>query len=365
MDFYGPSLHLPNPDPVLRKLGKDESVYRAILSDAWVCGCMRVRKAGVRSRRWEIDRGKTKTKRTREVERILKDLDVRRIISSILKAVPFGFQPLEILWQRAGSLIVPSDIVARPRTWFLFDADNRLRFRSKLNDPVGELLPERKFLVAQHEPSYENPYGDPVLSSCFWPATFKKAGFKFLITFAEKYGMTWLIGKVPHGSPQEIVEAMIENLEAMVQDAIAVIQENYSVEVLSVQDDGIAESYLALIKKCQADISIATLGYDFDGGSKLQRIVKNNIIDSDARTVEEVMNKLIGWICELNWCDHAARPSFSLIKQQDDIGLLQARVDLILTKLGMKFTKKYFMRTYGFETDDIECVRSSSSIISQ
>ena len=65
IDFYSLGMYLPNPDPVLKKMGKDITVYKELLSDAHVGSCITSRKAGVKSMLWEIDRGKSKSRQAK------------------------------------------------------------------------------------------------------------------------------------------------------------------------------------------------------------------------------------------------------------------------------------------------------------
>ena len=54
IDFWSFMHYLPNPDPVLKKMGKDISAYREILSDSHVGGCVRRRKAAIKGLEWRI-----------------------------------------------------------------------------------------------------------------------------------------------------------------------------------------------------------------------------------------------------------------------------------------------------------------------
>ena len=58
IDFYALGMYLPNPDPVLKALGKDIKVYRELRADAHVGGCIRRRKAAVKALEWGLDRDK-------------------------------------------------------------------------------------------------------------------------------------------------------------------------------------------------------------------------------------------------------------------------------------------------------------------
>lgn len=90
-------------------------------------------------------------------------------------AVLYGYQPCEIMWGRSARAWHITDIVGKPPEWFLFDNDNRLRFRAKDAGTEGEDVPLNKFVVPRQDATYDNPYGFPDLSMCFWPVTFKKA----------------------------------------------------------------------------------------------------------------------------------------------------------------------------------------------
>ena len=175
LNFYSLANILPDPDIVLKKQGKDIRIYKELLCDPHVFACIQSRKAVVLSLDWEINRGLDKDQNAEDIENLLKKLDIQKLISDILDATQFGFQPLEIIWKRDKSgHIMPERVVAKPPEWFCFDDDNNLKFRTKENY-YGEIVPNKKFLLAQNNPSYNNPYGERTLSRVFWNVTFKKA----------------------------------------------------------------------------------------------------------------------------------------------------------------------------------------------
>lgn len=100
LNFYSLANILPDPDIVLRKQGKDMRIYRELLCDPHVFACTQSRKAGVLSLDWEINRGLDKDENAENIESLLKKLDIHKMISDILDATQFGFQPLEVIWKR-------------------------------------------------------------------------------------------------------------------------------------------------------------------------------------------------------------------------------------------------------------------------
>ena len=381
LNFYSLANILPDPDIVLRKQGKDIRIYKELLCDPHVFACIQSRKAGVLSLNWEINRGLDKDKNAEEIEELLKKLNIHKLISDILDATSFGYQPLEIIWKKSASgHVLPAKIIAKPPEWFCFDDDNNLKFRTKDNY-YGEIVPDKKFLLAQNNPSYNNPYGERTLSRVFWSVTFKKGGLKFWVVFTEKYGMPHLIGKHPRGASKDETNTLADMLEDMVQDAIAVIPDDSSVEIQEANKSSSAEIYEKLIDKMNAEISKAILGQTLTteigstgsyAASNTHFAIRQDIVDSDKKLVESVINQLIQWIYEINFadCRQSAKRSgdtFNADNQEpnqevpvfemyepEDVDLTLAQRDKILSETGVKFTKEYFIKAYGLEEEDFD-----------
>lgn len=369
LNFYTLANILPDPDIVLKKQGKDIRVYKELLCDSHVYACVQSRKAGVLSLEWDINRGLDKDENSQIIEDLLKKLNVHKLINDILESTLFGFQPLEIFWKKEKSgYILPEKIIAKPPEWFCFDDDNNLKFRTKENY-YGEVVPSKKFLLAQNNPSYNNPYGERVLSRVFWPVTFKKGGLKFWVVFTEKYGMPHLIGKHPRGASKDETETLADMLEEMIQDAIAVIPDDSSVEIKEANKSSSAEIFEKLIDKMNSEISKAILGQTLTteigssgsyAASHTHMEVRQDIIDTDKKLVETVINQLIQWVYEINF-PNAEVPIFELYAPED-VDLTLAQRDKILSETGVKFTKEYFIKTYGLEDEDFDIVEQKTNI---
>lgn len=360
IDFYGLGMYLPNPDPVLKALGKDIKVYRELRADAHVGGCIRRRKAAVKALEWGLDRDKAKSRVAKSIEAIFADLDLSRIITEMLDAVLYGYQPMEVIWGKVGGYLVPVDVVGKPADWFLYSPENELRFRSRQAQLQGEELPPRKFLVPRQDPSYHNPYGFADLSMCFWPTTFKKGGLKFWVQFTEKYGAPWVIGKHPRSASDAETNQLLDRLEDMVQDAVAVIPDDSSVDIKEAAGKtGSTEVYERLLHFCRSEVSIALLGQNQTTEATANRAsaqagleVTRDIRDGDKAIVQEAFNTLIRWVCELNFND-GARPVFEMWEQQEVDKVLAER-DEKLVRAGAKLTPAYFKRAYSLQDGDLE-----------
>jgi phage gp29-like protein len=367
IDFYSLGMYLPNPDPVLKKTGKDISVYKDLLVDGHLGGCFSSRKSGVKSLNWEIDRGKAKSRQAKVITSLFaNDLDMENIISEMLNAWYYGYQVLEVVWKNTGSYWLPERITGKPQNWFCFNADdNALLMRTKQNW-MGDAVPDRKFVVVQHEADYANPYGFATASRCFWPIVFKKGGWRFWVTFAEKYGMPWPIGKLPRGLPEKEFSDLADRLESMVQDGIAVIPNDSSVELLTTEKTSNGEIFSKLIEGAKTEVSISILGQNLTtevtGGSfaasETHMSVRGDIIDGDKKLVEKAFNQVIKWIYEYNFDGSGDRPVFSMFEEEEVDSDLATRDGVLAEKVGVKFSIPYLNSAYGFKEGDIESVNA-------
>jgi phage gp29-like protein len=361
IDFTAIGIYLPNPDPVLKKLGLDIKTYKDLCVDAHIGGCVKRRKAAITAMDWEVSREQSSSKVTKAITAMLSDLDMHKVQTQMMEAALYGYQALEIAWQSTGSLLIPVDIEAKPPEWFRFNKYNELRFLTRWNMLEGEALPDKKFLIPRNEPTYQNPYGQAALAMCFWPAAFKKGGLKFWVTFCEKFGMPWVIGKHPRSASNDEKNLLLDQLADMVQDAVAVIPDDSSVEIQAASGgaSGNGEQYERLLMYCRSEIAIALLGQNQSTEASANKAsataaqdVTREIRDGDARMIEAAFNTLINWICELNF-GGAAPPKYK-IKPEEDIDKTLAERDLILTQSGVKFKSTYFKRVYNLQDDDIE-----------
>jgi phage gp29-like protein len=157
---------------------------------------------------------------------------------------------------------------------------------------------------------------------------------------------------------------MMNELRAMAQDAIAVISTDCEIEVQKTGDKSSADIYNGLIESCDASIAkvilgqtLTTEGSDKGSGSlalgKVHSGVRDDIILSDKKIVENTHNQLIQWICDINFGQLETYPKFEMY-EEEDVDMDIANRDKILKDTGVKFTKKYFIKTYNLEEEDFD-----------
>lgn len=367
-EFYAALMSaLPDPDPVLAKNGRDIKIYKELMLDPHVYSCMEQRKAKVLSMEWELNRGDSTGSEIKIIEQLFRDeaFNFAGILETMLDAVAFGFQPLEITWENNNGYLLPAKIVDKPAEWFIFDQENKPRFKSKEKPVEGEELPPKKFLFAQNKPSYNNPYGEKVLARCFWPVTFKKTSEKWWVSFLEKYGMVWAIGKLPRnlmGDGSQEQNKLLDLLDALVNDAVGIIPDDSSVEFKEASGkDASAGLFRERAEYSNTEISKAILTQTLtteigNKGSYAASVTHADMLThlalKDKRIIEREMNRLISWIYELNFAE-AVLPRF-VMYLPEDVDQRLAERDKILKEIGVKFNKNYFVKNYNIGEGEFE-----------
>ncbi|HOV99273.1 MAG TPA: DUF935 family protein [Bacteroidota bacterium] len=358
---------LPDPDPILRKIGKDITCYRELMTDSHLSSTIEQRKAGTLSLERELNRGNSSQLEYDVLSSFFDDLDLENIINQILNAPLFGFTIFELVWEQVGRFLLPTRIEEKPQEWFFFDNDNQLKLRKNVisSQIQGAPLNPLKFLLVQHKPTYMNPYGERILSRCFWPVTFKRGGLKFWVTFTEKYGMPFLHGKLPRGASQADIDALARSLEDMIQDAIAVTPEDSSIEIKEAGKTSSADIYEKFLNFQNSEISKAILTQTLttevqDKGTYAASETMSNMLDkvqaSDKKLVQKMFKQLINKIYEVNFTS-TDKPVFILYKEED-VDLNLAQRDSILKQCGVQFRKNYYIRNYNLQEEDFDIVEN-------
>jgi len=350
---------LPNPDPILRRMGRQVQVYRELTADAMVKSGTRRRRAAVVAMEHGFDRETTAPARiVKNLTALFADLPMESIVRNLVDGALYGYTVAEVIWGRVGGLIVPTEVVMKPAEWFGFNNDNALVLRD-IGSLQGSVVPDRKFVLVGNQRTYANPYGEADLASCFWPVAFRKGGLKFWVTFSEKYGMPWAVGKQPRAASQKDADDLADKLEAMVRDAVAVIPNDASIDLIQSSTTANADMYERLLMYCSREINISLLGNNQSTEADANRAsataasgVEDVLRDADAAMVASGLTQLARWVVEVNWPSSAA-PAYEFW-EQEEVDERQAKRDETLKRAGVPFSRKYWMRTYNLQEDDLE-----------
>ncbi|MCP4158853.1 MAG: DUF935 family protein [Deltaproteobacteria bacterium] len=362
---------LPDPDPILEKTGDGVSVLRSLLADDKVISSVQNRKLGtLKKKNYKFSPGKlegkeldTESKKLCEnLNADLENLNIYNLISQLLDAPFMGQTPVELMWEVDGSQLRIKDLKPRPVEWFAYNSDQDPVFRGEdfLNgDPV---IPE-KLVIARHFPDAVNPYGLRLLSRCLWPVAIKKGGIQFWTTLCERFGIPWVIGKVP--GDQDRQEALTL-LTSMVQNAVAVVSGGTEVDVHTHSGKS-GDLHSGLVRYCDTQIARVLQGQSLTSegnntGSYAEGKVSSDKLgdyeEADEELVCAFFNDFAKVYRNVN-SSSAIAPTFSYIEPEDYE--VKAKLDEKLSKVGVKFKKIHFVKNYNLSEDEFEVVEKGTS----
>lgn len=366
---------LPDPDPVLRQRGDDATVLEALTADDKVFSSIQGRKIKTLNKSnfrfepgHEEDQDATPeaVALARAITTDLERVNLRNLFSEILDAPYYGYTPVEIIWRLDAGVYRIDRVEGKPRSWFTFDAKNRLCFRGE-DMPEGRPVHPFKFVLAQHFPTYENPYGLRILSRCLWPVAFKQGGVEFLMRFAEKFGQPWVVGEARPGALLPERQEMLSALASMVRDAVAVVSGGSKVTVHEMAGragslhTGIVELFNSAIAQV---IQGQTLTQDVgDRGTQALGTVHHQVLEDYAACDEALLCTALtdlAWVYGQVNAPGVLTPVFSFVEAED----LKEKASLgkDLYGLGARFTAKYF-ESYGLGPDEFTVATDAAAAI--
>ena len=318
--FAGFLDYMPNPDLLLSTTGETLETYDKMLLDPHIGSMLDLRKSFTRGRAWDLEPAGNDTlsiKATELVKDVLKRTNLANGISQLLMALEYGYSVVELVWRQEGDLWVPT-LKGRAPKRFVFSPKGELMLAA----PYPRALKTKyKFIVHRNQPRGENPYGTALLSRCYWPWTFKRAGLRFWLTMCEKFGVPTILALFKCDNEEEAEKRARE-----ITDALYTIQSSAAAALANIEDietleaKGAGEDFLKLCTFCNFEISKAItnqiLSSDIgDSGSyalsKEHKDTLNRLALEDGLALAELFNTtLIPWIVELNLGVDAPKPTF-------------------------------------------------------
>lgn len=358
----------PETDDVLRKVGIARYKLRALMTDDEIYQCIEKRQDKLEGTNFRIEPNDSS-------ESIIITELIKKWWSEILigtqNARWYGYSVLEAVYDKKALHIGDKGIITpylglawigeKPMQWFEPKNDGRLMMRKDSFGVEQEVDQRLKFFLTQCKATYEQPYGEALLSRLYWVWFFKTNAFKFWAKFVERFGNPLLKGKSIDN------KAMRKALLEAHASAVIAIDRSDEVEIVSAQGVGAGGSSAfesfdkTLEKRIQKVILGGTLtsGTDGSGSRALGEVhlqVEKNKLGADIRMITSTVQALIDALCALNgWNRHEI-----IIGEEKSLEAAKAERDAKLKNAGANLTPQYFLREYGLQEGDVADIQLSS-----
>jgi hypothetical protein len=311
----------------------------------------------------------------------------RTIVRGAFKARLYGWSAMEIVWDleawRGEGVLVPRDVSERCPEFFAVRPDGTLvqnvtrdgpgqrvtripALQRRIADVPGAghqwvVMDTRyKFLLTRSSPTWDNPYGEALLSRLYWPWFFRNASWQFLIQYLERYAVPILVGTIQPDSEMS-ADRLAEVLMRAHQDAVIGLKGG-SVQAVSLNNAG-HELYRnveeMLVRRIEKAVLGQTLTSGTDGGSGNRALgqvhdeVRKDKTDSDIGLILPTVRTFVAACHELN--GFVGPPPEVVFGDEVNLAEPRARRDAELVRAGIVggFSEDYLMDNYGFRPGEI------------
>lgn len=358
--FLGSLYGLPNPDPILRQIGQRETTYASIMADGHVMGELRSIRGSFRSHEYRIAPGNDGDAKSMQARALCeqwmlnnapnKVSDWLEVMWQMTSSIFTGYRAHEVVWSMDGGKLLPSEVIDRPNRRFLFNVESEPLLISRGN-MMGAPVEPYQFVISRHMPTYDNPYGVALFSSCYYPWLYKTGGWRYLVKYCERHGLPWPVARYPQGTTKEDQDKLAEALEAMIESAYLVTQDGNGVELLSPTGGGSTlpqERLIVLANRemSKAITSQAMVGEAMEVGSRAAAETakdrQDEVHDSDRDIAAAGMSQIFEWITLFNFGEGVAPPKLEFFKRKA-AGKARAETYKLAADMGARPSKAAFL----------------------
>lgn len=342
-------IRLADPDLVLQQRGLSRAELRKLETDDEIAAALETRREAVVSTPWRLEPFDGEP-----VQWLADELTphIELLLRGAWSAVPYGYSVIEAIYRQDGPRIGLAQAQEKPLEWFEPTRDGALIYTPPTGGPPHLVDTTVKFLLTRRNPTYRNPYGEALLSRAYWPWFFRHNGWRFWMSFMERFAEPLLLGKVAGGTRD--ATDYVEQLQALGYQAIIAVPVLDGVGDITAVTPGLAGEFerveAALVQRIQRLILGQTLTSNVgDAGSYAAAKVHNEVRDdkrrADLRMVTPTAQRLVDALWTLN--GFAGDPPHFVLQDDAGLELERAERDAKLAQAGIcRFTEQYLLDAY-------------------
>ncbi|MGK7925374.1 MAG: DUF935 family protein, partial [Spirulina sp.] len=336
-------------------------IYEDIHRDDQVFSTFQQRRLAVTSREWDVEPGGRRAidrKAADFIKEVCDHIGFDNLTEKMLFGRFYGWKVAECIWARDGRNVYPEAIKVKSNRRFKFWEDGSLRLLTT-QQPLGEVLPERKFWVFSCGGDHDDePYGLGLAHYLYWLVFYKRNDLSFWSIFLEKFGQPTALGRYPTAATTQEQGKLLQALQAIQVDSGIILPEGMLIDFLEASRSGTAD-YSTFYDVLNKGISKIVLGQTMttdDGSSRSQAEVHNGvkkeIVKADADlTCESFNDQIVRWLTDWNYPGAAYARVWRNLEDSEDLNK-RAERENIIKSWGFKPKLSYVIETYGGEWEE-------------
>ena len=370
-DFLESSKHRLKPDRLVQIINdadagdprEQAALFPTLLEKEPILAAhLNTRRLAVLSKPWRIQ-SEGKPEVAEEITRMLSDAGLQKAMGWLLAAVGHGYAGVAVDWAEGGSTVTGFRPISNDR--WLFDEGGNPALASAVGQPIPLVEFHRaQILFLVNDGVAGLPCRMGLMRTLLWLHMFKYAAFADWNRFLEKFGMPFLLAKIPAGDfgDKKKRKELITSLLMVRSGGAGVGTTETAMELLN--STGRNDVYELHQRYCDELMTLAVLGQlaSSDRGSGLsqggmQEEVRQDILEADSAMLSEVIQtRLVNWICQAKYGLADTRDMRFVIDCQkaEDLNVRADRDAKIAQAAGCRLTREYVMETYGVELEERE-----------
>jgi phage gp29-like protein len=360
----------PDIDVALKKAGISRHQLSALESDDEVFQAMETRRDALVATPWRLEPNQTRA--AKFLTEALRPW-LPALLAGAFKARSYGYSVQQVNYrQDADNRIRIQNLWVCPMQWFTPTFTGDLLAREPLyiqdgthqiplaqsNESVLAKYPEM-YLLTVCNGSYEQPYGEALLSRLYFPVTWRREGWALWLDFLANFGEPLIVGQTLDYNA--FVEAMhAQGLKSVVGFQADPGSDTKIQSIMHSQPGEFERLENALISRIQRLYLGQNLTSKVEGGSfaaaNVHNLVRLDKRNADVRMVSQTVQYLVNVLARLNGMDP---PKFVMA---DETGLEAQRAERdatlvpVLSASQLRLAKGYFTDRYDYVDEDLEPV---------
>ncbi len=323
---------------------------------------LQTRRLAVLRCKWRIE-NPDDPKGAENIENMLNTAGIREAMGQLLRAIGTGYSAVMVDWARGGASIKGFSPIASDR--FVFDEAG---FPAILPD-AGEPLPLSGFAPAQilyttADGQCGIPTRSGLLRTLMWLYLFKNTNFTLWNQFLERFGVPFILGKLPSGDFNDTKKRaeLLRSIMNVRSGGGGVGTTETDMQTINGASGSNEQAFADFQKYCDETATLVILGQlassDHAGGlssGTAQDQVRQDILESDCQLISKQLQKLVDWYIRFTVGEEAVGKFKFVIdcEKPEDMNIRATRDAQIAAAAGCRLSKKYAEETYGVQLEEI------------
>lgn len=298
-----------------------------------------------------------------EIEHMLKNAGLRDAVSGLLRCIGTGYAAVVVDWMPGGAAVKAFHPVAADR--FVFDEAGFPALQPDSGEPraLASYHPAQ-LLYATADGQCGLPARSGLLRTLMWLYLFKNTSFTLWNQFLERFGVPFILGKLPSGDFNDVKKRaeLLKSIMNVRSGGGGVGTVETEMQTINGATGNNQQAFADFQKYCDETATLVILGQlassDHAGGlsaGTAQDQVRQDILEADCNIIAAQVQKLVDWVVRFTSGEDAVGKYTFVIdcEKPEDMNIRADRDAKVAAAARCRLSRKYAEETYGVQLEEL------------